>query len=197
MWYAYYDPRNTSDAVRTWHEGMHTQRRLSVIRRVKASWMQGSAGERSERSITAYRYEYDRPSICEGLRYRLQSPHLRECAVRGTRFSSVTAGNLAEGDIVEEWDDDHGRQDHVDDVADRRDRDDAVFGGKGADALSSAARVLYEFSALGLALGLVIAFSGRFVDAVLVVVVACVDRDSVEFLMGSHTGTAPPALRVC
>ena len=157
--------------------------------------MQGCAGERSERSTTAYRYEYDRPSICEGLRYRLQRPHLRECAVRSTRFSSVAAGNLAEGEIVEERDDDHGRQDHVDDVADRRDRDDAVFGGKRADALSSAARLLYEFSALGLALGLTLACSGRFVAAVVVVVVACVDRDSVEFLMRSHTGTAPA--RVC
>ena len=97
------------------------------------------SGREAERSTTAYRYEYDRPSSCEGLRYRLQRAHLRECAVRSTGFSSVAAGKLAEGEIVEERDDDHGRQDHVDDVIDCREGVDAVFGGKGDDALSSAA----------------------------------------------------------
>ena len=148
--------------------------------------------------INAYRYEYDRPSICEGLRYRLQRPHLRECAVSSTRFSSVAAGNLAEGEIVEERNDDHGSQDHVDDVVDGREGVDAVFGGKGDDALSSAARLLYGFDALCLVYG------GRVVGVVTVVVtgegddgMTGVDCGGVEFLMRSYTGTAAPALRVC
>ena len=139
--------------------------------------------------INAYRYEYDRPSICEGLRYRLQRAHLRECAVRSTGFSSVAAGKLAEGEIVEERDDDHGRQDHVDDTVDGCKRVDTAFGGESGHTSSPTARILHGFSALCLAR----VWGGIF----FVVAVgeggdgeAGVDRGSVEFLAGIHTGTA-------
>ena len=106
------------------------------------------------RSATvSYRYKYDRPSLCARLRYRLHRAHFRRIAVGSARFRSVAAGNLAEGEIVEERNDDHGRQDHVDDVADCRDRVDAAFGGKGDDAASSAGHIVNGICAPCLAPG--------------------------------------------
>ena len=138
---------------------------------------------RDSRSATiAYRYKYDRPPVRDGLRYRLQRTHLRSCAARGARFSSVTARNLAEGAIVEERYDDHGCQNHVDDVADCRD---------GVD-VGHTCPLCHGFCAFILALvcgeDVFVALEGNFGDGM-----ACVGNCScwgVEFLLRRHTGTA-------
>ena len=100
------------------------------------------------RHKSAYRYEYDRPPLRAGLRYRLQRAHFGKCAVRSARFSSVAAGNLAEGLVVEERDDDHRHQDHVDDVVDRCDGVEGAFGGNRYDAASSCCTSVDRFCVL-------------------------------------------------
>ena len=142
---------------------------------------------RIHRHKTAYRYEYDRPSLSAGLRYRLQRAHFGKCAVRGARLSSIAARNLAVLEVVEERDDDHWRQDHVDDVADCcRDGVDAVLGGQGGKASSSAAHIFCAFClALCFFSGLTLVCGGRFV--VVVVVVAFVIGGSVEIRLGGDT----------
>ena len=82
-------------------------------------------GERGETQST-YRDKDDRPPFCYGLRNRIQRAHLRRWPICATRFGRAAAGNLAVLEVVEERDDDHGRQDHVDNVADCR---DGVVGG--------------------------------------------------------------------